>query len=303
MRRSRSLQFLAWALVLALFLSACAPEKPLETVRDTRTTVLTPEAPGEIVTGNDYATLDSSRTQEGYIQVCYSGEAPRAKLQLMDPEGTLYIYTLLPGGFETLPLTGGDGIYSVTVLENAFDNVYAVAYTGELEASQVDEFKPYLYPNQYVWYTADSKVLTLGRELSDRSADDLSYVQNVYEYVTKNIVYDKALAADVPTDYLPDPDRTAETGKGICLDYASLMTALLRSQGIPAKLVVGWSGTQYHAWISVWTEDTGWVDGVIFFDGIAWQRLDPTFASYDNQSDRIMRYIGDGTNYSEKYFY
>lgn len=302
MRRSRSLQFLAWALVLALFLSACAPEKPLETVRATRTTVLTPEAPGEIVTGNDYATLDSSRTQEGYIQVCYSGEAPRAKLQLMDPEGTLYIYTLLPGGFETLPLTGGDGIYSVTVLENAFDNVYAVAYTGELEASQVDEFKPYLYPNQYVWYTEDSKVYALGAELSAKSRDDLHYVENVYAYVVENVEYDYDLAASIPVDYLPDVDRTLETRKGVCLDYAALMTALLRSQGIPAKLVVGWSGTQYHAWISVYLAETGWVDGVIFFDGINWSRFDPTLAA-GNRGTSVKDYVNNNSNYREKLFY
>ena len=302
MRRSRSLQFLAWALVLALFLPACAPEKPLDTVRSTRTTVLTPEAPGEIVTGNDYATLDSSRTQEGYIQVRYSGEAPRAKLQLMDPEGTLYIYTLLPGGFETLPLTGGDGIYSVTVLENAFDNVYAVAYTGELEASQVDEFKPYLYPNQYVWYTEDSKVYALGAELSAKSRDDLHYVENVYAYVVENVEYDYDLAASIPVDYLPDVDRTIETGKGVCLDYAALMTALLRSQGIPAKLVVGWSGTQYHAWISVYLAETGWVDGVIFFDGINWSRCDPTLAA-GNRGTSVKDYVNNNSNYREKLFY
>lgn len=302
MRRSRSLQFLAWALVLALFLSACAREKNLETVRSTRTTVLTPEAPGEIVTGNDYATLDSSRTQEGYIQVRYSGEAPRAKLQLLDPEGTLYIYTLLPGGFETLPLTGGDGIYSVTVLENAFDNVYAVAYTGELEASQVDEFKPYLYPNQYVWYTEDSKVYALGAELSAKSRDDLHYVENVYAYVVENVEYDHDLAAAIPVDYLPDVDRTLETGKGVCLDYAALMTALLRSQGIPAKLVVGWSGTQYHAWISVYLAETGWVDGVIFFDGINWSRFDPTLAA-GNRGTSVKDYVNNNSNYREKLFY
>lgn len=302
MRRSRSLQFLAWALVLALFLSACAREKTLETVRSTRTTVLTPEAPGEIVTGNDYATLDSSRTQEGYIQVRYSGEAPRAKLQLLDPEGTLYIYTLLPGGFETLPLTGGDGIYSVTVLENAFDNVYAVAYTGELEASQVDEFKPYLYPNQYVWYTEDSKVYALGAELSAKSRDDLHYVENVYAYVVENVEYDHDLAAAIPVDYLPDVDRTLETGKGVCLDYAALMTALLRSQGIPAKLVVGWSGTQYHAWISVYLAETGWVDGVIFFDGINWSRFDPTLAA-GNRGTSVKDYVNNNSNYREKLFY
>jgi len=42
---------------------------------------------------------------------------------------------------------------------------------------------------------------------------------------------------------------------------------------------------------------------VIYFDGAAWKRMDPTFASSGNQSDEIMDYIGDGTDYKEKYLY
>ena len=301
MRQNRSIKFLIPALVLALFLSACALSEP-EILREPRTTVLTPEAPGEIVTGNDFASLDASRTQEGYIQVCYSGDAKKAKIQVTNPEGTLYTYTLLPGGYETLPLTGGAGVYSVTVLENAFDNVYAVAFTGELEAASVDEFKPYLYPNQYVWYTAGSKVYSLGADLSSKSRDDLHYVENVYSYVVENIAYDYDLAANIPVEYLPDVDKTIETGKGVCLDYAALMTALLRCQGIPTKLVVGWSGSQYHAWISVYLAETGWVDGAIFFDGINWSRLDPTLAA-GNRGTSVKDYVNNNANYIERFFY
>ena len=32
------------------------------------------------------------------------------------------------------------------------------------------------------------------------------------------------------------------------------MTAMLRSQNIPCKLVVGCAGTTYHAWIDVYVE-------------------------------------------------
>ena len=81
------------------------------------------------------------------------------------------------------------------------------------------------------------------------------------------------------------------------------MTGMLRSQGIPSKLVVGYAGTAYHAWISVWTEETGWVDGVIYFDSKTWHRMDPTFASSANRSDSIMQYIGNGANYTTKYLY
>ena len=292
-----------WALVLALFLSACAlPEPEPQGGRETAAVLLIPEAPGEAVAGNDYAELDWSNADEGYIQVRYDGPALKAKVQILDPTGLTYIYTVYPGDLGVLPLTGGPGLYNVTVMENAFDDFYAVAFKTELEAEVADEFRPYLYPNQYVWYTADSRVFALGRELSDRSADDIAYVQNVYEYVTENIVYDRELAAAIPVDYLPDVDRTIETGKGICLDYASLMTALLRSQGIPAKLVVGWSGTQYHAWISVYLKETGWVDGAFFFDGVNWSRLDPTIAA-GNRGTTVKDYVNNSSNYIERFFY
>ena len=45
------------------------------------------------------------------------------------------------------------------------------------------------------------------------------------------------------------------------------------------------------------------MDGVIWFNGSSWQRMDPTFASSGGSSDAIMEYIGDGANYSAKYFY
>ena len=53
----------------------------------------------------------------------------------------------------------------------------------------------------------------------------------------------------------------------------------------------------------MWTVEHGWVDGVIYFDGSVWHRMDPTFASSANQSAEIMKYIGDGSNYTVKYLY
>jgi len=97
-------------------------------------------------------------------------------------------------------------------------------------------------------------------------------------------------------------DDTLATGKGICFDYAALMSAMLRSQGIPTKLVVGYSGDAYHAWISVHLEEIGWVNDIIEFDGTGWSLMDPTLAAGNSES-AVKKYIGDGTNYIEKYSY
>ena len=77
---------------------------------------------------------------------------------------------------------------------------------------------------------------------------------------------------------------------------------MLRSQRIPTKLEVGYSGDVYHAWISVWTKETGWIDRVIEFKGNKWTLIDPTLAS-NNSSDSVRKYIGDGSNYTLKFVY
>ena len=95
----------------------------------------------------------------------------------------------------------------------------------------------------------------------------------------KNLKYDTKKAKTVQSGYLPDLDKVLAKKKGICFDYAALMTGMLRSQGVPCKLVVGYAGSAYHAWISVWSEDTA------------------------KNSASIKKFVGDGSNYSPKYLY
>lgn len=275
---------------------------PPENPRDTITEVLSPQASGTEAYGNDSVSIDASNTTEGYFMVRYQGDSDKSRIQVTTPDGTLYSYCLVPGDYETFPLSGGNGTYQIDVYEHAYDNKYALSFSQTISVTLNDEFKPFLYPNQYVWFTQDSEAVKYGMELSAQSADDLDYVEQVYNYVIENITYDTDFAEDIPTDYIPDIDETMKTRKGICFDYASLMSALLRSQGIPTKLVVGYSGTAYHAWISVYLDESGWVDNIIEFDGKDWSLMDPTLAA-NNDEDSVKKYVGDGSNYIVKYSY
>lgn len=303
MRILRRFGALFLAVSLASFFCGCGKNQSDPAARrNTWTTVLAPEAPGQVVYGNSYSTIDASNTRDGYLQVSYTGSAQKAKVQITVPDGAVYTYTLLPGDQEILPLAGGAGHYSISVLENAYDNMYALVLSQELDVEQVDPFTPYLYPNQLSWFDDQSAVTSLGVEISSQSSSDMDYVTQVYRYVTQNISYDVDMAQDPPVGYIPSPDATLASGKGICYDYASLMTALLRSQRIPTKLVVGYSGQQYHAWISVYLEETGWMDKTIYFDGSSWVLVDPTLGATNKSSD-VKRYVGDGSNYLVKYQY
>ncbi len=97
-------------------------------------------------------------------------------------------------------------------------------------------------------------------------------------------------------------DETLASGTGICFDYAAVMSAMLRSQRIPTKLEVGYSGEAYHAWISTYIADIGWIDKIIEFNGNTWTLMDPTLAASNDRS-AVGKYIGDGSNYVVKYSY
>lgn len=265
--------------------------------------ILKPEASGTATEKNDKAIIDYSHTEDGYVMVQYKAQTEKKlKAQVKGPT-TTYTYTIQQGEWETFPLSDGNGSYQVTVFENVESKKYAAVAAVSLTVEMKDEFAPFLRPNQYVDYADAKETLLLAATLVQGKKTELEKVEAVYDYVVNNISYDTELAATVKSGYLPELDKVLETKKGICFDYAALMTGMLRSQSVPCKLVVGYAGETYHAWISVYTEKDGWIDNAIYFDGTAWKRMDPTFASSANQSEAILKYIGDGSNYTEKYIY
>ena len=266
-------------------------------------TMLMPKASGKLTKKNSKAMIDYSNTKDGYVMVQFTAKTEkRLKVRVKGPT-TTYTYDLPQGEWTTFPLTDGNGNYQFAVFENVTGTKYSTVLTVDQKVQLADEFAPFLRPNQYVDYGEASKAVAKAKELTKNIKDPLKKVAAIYDFVVKNLSYDRQKAATVKSGYIPVLDTVLDTKKGICFDYASLMTGMLRSQGIPCKMVFGYAGTAYHAWISVWTEDTGWVDGAIFFDGTSWHRMDPTFASTGGQSASIMKYIGDGNNYKTKYLY
>ena len=271
--------------------------------RDSTPKVLTPSADGVTVYQNDFASIDASNTSQGYVMVKYNGTNEKVKLRITCPDQSCYTYLISDrGAYDTFPLTAGNGSYALQVLENVAGDTYTVSLVQSINVSIEDEFLPFLYPNQYVNFHTDSKAVSKGSDLAKDTYSDLDVVQNIYNYVIKNISYDTEKAQNVSYGYVPDVDDTLSSKKGICFDYAALMTSMLRSQNIPTKLEVGYSGDAYHAWISIYIDDKGWVDDIIQFNGNTWQIMDPTLAA-TNDSAAVKKYVGDGSHYVVKYTY
>ena len=261
------------------------------------------EASGVLVKESAKGIIDYSNTADGYVMVKYLKKTDKKiKAQVKGPENT-YTYNVSPEKWETFPLTDGNGTYQVILLENVTSNKYAIVVNISFKAEVKDEFAPFLRSNQYVNYADAPETVKKAAALTKKVKDPLKKVEKVYNYVVKNYTYDKQKAKTVKSGYVPDLDKVLKAKKGICFDYASTMAGMLRSQGVPCKLVIGYAGEAYHAWISVYVEGEGWVEGVVYFDGTSWERMDPTFASSSKESKAIMKYIGNGKNYTAKYFY
>ncbi len=255
---------------------------------------------GDAAEGSGDVLVDVSETALGYVAVSAKSDR-RLKFQVIKGDST-YNYDLPPDGTPAVfPLQSGDGAYDLRVMENVVDSKYAPLYTTSCNVTLQDEFQPFLRPSSYVNYGKDSKCVTKAADLAADSSDALNYVTAVYDYICDKVKYDREKAETVESGYLPDPDETLSTGKGICFDYASLAAAMLRSQGIPTKVIFGYVAPNdlYHAWNMFYTEETGWVTVDYEVSGDSWNRLDLTFSANGSDAD----FIGNGENYSDLYVY
>ena len=248
----------------------------------------------------DRVKLDVSCLAEGYVAVSAVSDM-RLKFQVVKDE-TTYNYDLPSDGTPGIfPLQGGNGSYRFRVMENVVDKKYSELYSFTCDVVMQDEFQPFLRPSTYINYNRDSACVRKAAELAAAASDELGLVSAVYNYVCGQVTDDREKAASVKSGYLPVPDETMTSGKGICFDYASLAAAMLRSQGIPCKVIFGYVSPNevYHAWNMFYTPQSGWVTVSFEVRGENWTRMDLTFSA--NGADST--FIGDGSNYSDVYYY
>ncbi len=269
--------------------------------RDNTPCVYTVSSPGTVCYGNELVNIDASNSSQGYITVQYLGSNSKVKFQLTGSDGVTYTYDI-DNSIAVLPLTGGNGTYSAGCYENISGTDYSVAYTGSFDVAISDSISQYLYPNQYVNFNSSSNVVSTASSLVSQCENDLQALETIYDYAVNNITYDYNKATTVQSGYIPVPDNTLASGTGICFDYAVLVASMLRSQRIPTKLEIGYAGGAYHAWISVYLKETGWIDGIMYFDGTSWVLMDPTFAA-NSDIDAFSAFIGNGSNYVTVYKY
>lgn len=254
---------------------------------------------------NDSAQMQTRRLNDGIVSLCYvGGKGVWVKAQIAKEDGIAYNYDLdRNGAWETFTFTQGDGQYTVKVLENTTENRYQAVFTANVAVTLSNPLSPFLTSNQFIHYTSNSEAAKVADQIMAEGTTDAEKAALAFDYVVDALLYDQEKANAVQAGYLPDVDAILARGKGICFDYAALLCAMLRSQGIPCKLMMGYSGKVYHAWVEVYCQNDGLINGAIPITGGEWSLLDPTFVSGNARSETILRYVTNPANYDVRYVY
>lgn len=244
--------------------------------------------------------IDLSHVEEGYIGAAAENEN-RLKLQVTCQEMS-YNYDL-PGTGEPIivPVNMEAGTYTVRIMQNTTADRYVELFSTHADIALADEFAPYVRPNVFCNYTQESACVQLANQLCASAENESAAFDAIFDYISTNISYDHNKADQLAsvTGYVPNPDETLETASGICFDYAALTAAMLRSQGIPTKILTGYVSPDniYHAWDMIYINGS-WVSLHISAQPGQWARADMTFAA--NGAGET---IGDASAYEDRYTY
>ena len=239
--KARSLVCLLLALAVCL---ACAAAD-----------LLLPEASGSNVKKNGKLVADCSNTDQGYVMVKGAKSKKRLKVRVVSEAGknrdTLNYDLNGDGEYEVYPFQYGNRKYSVGLYENVSGKKYAEAGKISLNVQMEDPNICFLYPNQYVNYNAETECVVEAGKLCAGMTDPAQIYETVCDFVKKNFLYDYIKSVTVKAGVLPDIDGCWSTKMGICQDLSAVTIAMLRSQGVPARLMIGTLGSgTYHAWVT-----------------------------------------------------
>ena len=154
-----------------------------------------------------------------------------------------------------------------------------------LYANATDELTQKLDANEMQMYTAISnnnpQTKALAQSLYQQAGGDTSrFVQAAYQYFNQQ-KFAYTLKPPVLQTGSPTDEFLFKTKQGFCEHYADAFVTLMRSVGVPARVVTGYQGGEWneqggfwqirskdaHAWAEVWLPERN-----------VWKRVDPTAA-------------------------
>lgn len=130
----------------------------------------------------------------------------------------------------------------------------------------------YLRGTKY-WEVNDPLIQQEAERLLEGQELLIDIIRNNYQFINDTLEYDTEKAT-------AENERIGAKaallgGPAVCMEYADLMIALLRAQGIPSRAAIGYANLREiapteqvrHQWVQIWIPEYGWLS------------VDPTFES------------------------
>lgn len=164
--------------------------------------------------------------------------------------------------------TQNDNRYVEYILKNAEPNQYKFTINSDVSIRKYDintaknknlNLRPEININRYL---ISEENINLDSEYLKRAANNITgstqeeIVRKIYSYIQNNIKY-------TTNTRTIDAEQVLKEKKAFCSGFASLMVALCRIKGIPARIVAGNLVTNdndsKHNWVEVYYSEYGWV--------------------------------------------
>lgn len=170
-----------------------------------------------------------------------------------DPSG-LKSLTLRVEGLDNMPqiiktLDAGRQSYRDGILVITREDLSPIAGYQDRDREPPSSLKP-LLATEYNIETDSEKIIKTAKGITGGEKDPLKAAKKLMDWVYENI-------EKKPVISIPSALEVLRTRTGDCNEHATLLTALLRASGIPARISVGLVYNQnkflYHAWTEAYT--------------------------------------------------
>jgi transglutaminase-like putative cysteine protease len=187
---------------------------------------------------------------------------------------------------------------STDTLLNPFHNYTAIRYSGfsllpPLDASKLraasTEYSPDILETYLQLPRLDPRIPELAKEITKNARTPFDKALAIESYLRNRFSYTLNLAGKPGDD--PLAHFLFETRAGHCEYFASAMTIMLRTLGIPSREVNGFLPGEYNDlggdYIVRASDAHSWVE--VYFPGLDWQTFDPTPAAPENETGFLTR--------------
>lgn len=206
-------------------------------------------------------TINTDDLDKGIVKIQHNAtEKVAHRVMIVKGDQKITYPFFADGRVEAFPLQLGNGTYTVGLLKNVGDKRYVYVEQKKVELNLKDPNVVYLNSVQNVKWQSKDAPIVYGSKLLDKIKKPEDKLNKIYGFMVDSVKYDYEKISGLTTEYVPNINDTYKSLTGICYDYSALLASIQRSQGVPTRLVKGYSKfvEGYHAWNEVYI-DGKWI--------------------------------------------